>query len=320
MRKHIKTILKLCITAALLGFVLWFNDLTLVFESFTDIPLVVWIAVFVLQAACVIVSALRLSIFMRDFKFRTLLYVRVVSNAYGFVLPGQLAVEGFRAYLLGREEKEYSKPGAAIIVDKIVGILALLVLGVAGLLLSRNIGWEYAVVFSAVGIVLVMFLFSLSFSFFRDSINKLLGFLARKTGKLGKVFDFLIQVMEYWQFYIKNKRSLVLNFIYGVVYQLLCISISVLFTYGVGAGIHVADWLWIHAVISIALILPITIGGMGIREAGLVGLLGFIGIASEQALAVSFGLMTLLLVQAIVGFGIEFGVTLLRTKKEDNSL
>jgi len=95
-----------------------------------------------------------------------------------------------------------------------------------------------------------------------------------------------------------------------LVFQLLCVVIGVLFTFGVGAGFYFVDWLWIHAIIAIALILPITLGGMGVREAGMIGFLGLVGVSSEQALAVSFGFLTLYLVQAIVGVGLEAGKVL----------
>jgi hypothetical protein len=310
MKKNIKTMIKLGITVVLLGYILWSSDLAMIFERFLEIPLIIWVAALILQTSSMFISTLRLSLFLPDFKFRRLLFVRLVSNAYGFILPGQLAVEGMRAYLLGKEGKEYSQPGAAVIVDKIIGIIAILSVGIVGLLITRSISRELIFAFCVCGSVLILFLLSLNFAGVRGTIVRLLTFLSRKTGKLGKVFSFSIQVLDHWQNYIKNKRLLIKNFIFGVLFQLLCIFMGILFTYGVGAGIHIIDWLWIHAILAIALILPITIGGIGIREAGLIGLLGLIGVSAEQALAVSFGLLTLNLIQALIGIGLEIGMTL----------
>jgi hypothetical protein len=319
MNKVIKTILKLCITTALLGYILWTNDLALVFERFVEISPVIWIAVFIMQILAVLISAFRISIFIKDLDLRTSLYVRLVSTAYGFILPGQIAVEGLRAYLLGKEGKEYSQPGAAVMVDKIVGIIVLLVLGVAGMLFSRNVGWDVAVTFCIAGIALILFLFSLNLTFIRNAVSKLLLFLAQKTGRLGKVFSFFIKLLEYWQINVGNKRLLFTNFIYGVLFQLLSASIGAALTYGVGAGFYFSDWLWINAIITIALILPITLGGMGVREAGMIGLLGLISVAPDRALAVSFGFLTLYLFQVIVGFGLEIIVTLRKSKSSVNA-
>jgi hypothetical protein len=306
--------LKLCVTIALLGYILWVNDIILVLDSFIGISPIIWMSVLILYVFCVLISVLRLSVLLQGIRFRTLLYVRLVSGAYEFVLPGQLAVEGMRAYLLGKEEKEYSQPGAAVLVDKVVSIIALLLLSMVGLIATEIVGWRFTIVFCIVGVTLVTILFLLNVNFVKRSIHSVLMLLSRKIRILNKVISFVLQVIEHWQTYIKNKRLLVRSFIYGILFHLLCSFVGVLFTHGVGVGFNTFEWLWFHAVLTIALILPVTIGGMGVREAGMIGLLGLIGIVPEQALAVSFGFLALHLLQAIVGIGLEVSVTLRGSK------
>jgi len=105
------------------------------------------------------------------------------------------------------------------------------------------------------------------------------------------------------------------NFILCLLFQLPISLNGALFTNDVGVGFFFFDWLWIHAVLTLALMLPLSLGGMGIREFGLIGLLGLIGIGSEQALAVSFGFLTLQIIQALTGLGTIFVVSLQKAKK-----
>ena len=58
-----------------------------------------------------------------------------------------------------------------------------------------------------------------------------------------------------------------------------------------GIVINFVDWCWIVAILSLALFLPISIGGIGVREASLVGTLGLFGVTTERALAFSFTLL-----------------------------
>ena len=316
---RVKTILKICVTIALLGYILLANDVPLVFKYLTAISPFIWIVIFIFFAVSILITVIRTSLLLPGYTKRTLLYIRIVSSAYGFILPGQLAVEGLRAYLLGKGENAYSKPGAAIVVDKIVSLLALLVTGLIGLILTNKISKSYVIAFCAIGITLILFLFSFNFSFVRKRADDLLLLLSRKNGKPGKVTTFFTQLLDYWQGYASNKILLLKSFMYGILFHLIAVFIGILLTYGVGAGLNAIDWLWINATVSIALLLPITLGGLGIREAGMIGMLGLIGIKSEQALAVSFGFLSLLLIQAVVGFGIEIVITLKRAKTpEDN--
>jgi hypothetical protein len=73
------------------------------------------------------------------------------------------------------------------------------------------------------------------------------------------------------------------------------------FAHELGVRIHFADWCWLFGLISIATMLPFTIGGIGLREGSFVGALALFGVAAEQALALSLAVFGLLLAGAMVG-------------------
>jgi len=300
-----------------MGYVIITNDLRMAFVYFSQIPLVVWLVVFLLTCVAVSIGVVRTKLFLVNHSFMTLLRVRLISTAYSFILPGQMAAEGVRAYLLGKEDNNYGQSSAAVGLDKLIGVISLLVLGVVGLIVTRSLEWSIVITLTVFLVGLLSVILVLNITPVYTKIHGVLAFLSKKTGKIGKGFAFALRIAESWQGYVNNKRLLLKNFAYGLFFQFFVAIICMLLTYGVGAGFYFFDWLWIHAMLTFVLLLPVSLGGMGIREGSLVGLLGFIGVEAEQALAVSFGFLAVQLAQAAAGFGFEIWATLQKRKSHE---
>ena len=71
-----------------------------------------------------------------------------------------------------------------------------------------------------------------------------------------------------------------------------------------------ADLCWIFGIVSIAILIPLTVGGIGVREGTFIGLLGQLGVPSEKALVLSLSIFTLQVflsvIGGILGFGMDF--------------
>jgi glycosyltransferase 2 family protein len=63
----------------------------------------------------------------------------------------------------------------------------------------------------------------------------------------------------------------------------------------------------VYAGVSLLVLLPITVAGLGLREGGYVGLLGLFGVGAADALSLSFVLFAYALCGAFVGFLVEMG-------------
>ena len=303
----LKIILKLCVALFLLSYIVITNDIARVFEYFFSISPLIWLIFIVLYIVQVAVLTERLSLFFPEHNWFRLMYIRLISIAYGFVLPGQLAVEGVRAYLLAKNGDGYGHSGAAIMVDKLLSMIALLILGLVGLWYTDTLGYAMLYVFFISCVVLMLLLFALCFQSFYDTVANLLSYIAKKVGRFGKLFELLIRMAEHWRTFVSNKFLIFKCFLYGVLFQLVCAVIGALLTYGIGASFNLLDWLWIQALVTFVLMLPLSLGGIGVREGSLIGLLGLIGVDVEQALAVSFGLLALTLLQAFTGVCMGIG-------------
>lgn len=72
-----------------------------------------------------------------------------------------------------------------------------------------------------------------------------------------------------------------------------------------GLEISLLSLVWIRSLVFLLTLIPLTIGGLGVRELGFVGLLGLIGINSHEALAFSAVNFAFQIAVALLGAAIE---------------
>lgn len=81
------------------------------------------------------------------------------------------------------------------------------------------------------------------------------------------------------------------------------------FAIAVGINVDFLTVLWIRAALSLILLLPVTVAGLGVREASLVGLGALIGLDSVTAVTWSFAILAGTLTVAAVGGLVEASAT-----------
>src|SRR4051812_47649300 len=67
----------------------------------------------------------------------SLIKATLIGQFYAVLLPGQIASEAMKAYRLGQGRRDAEQVAASVIVDKITGLLALMLLGFLGLYVAR---------------------------------------------------------------------------------------------------------------------------------------------------------------------------------------
>ncbi|MCP9455888.1 MAG: flippase-like domain-containing protein [Nitrospira sp.] len=257
----------------------------------------------------VVVSAAKWKVLIPQYPLRQLLRLNLVGQFYSLVLPGQIAGEAVKAYRLGKGKKDAEAVAASVILDKVTGLLSLLLLGLAGIhisVLQLPSSMSIGLTLVLGGILVLLALLRLPLL-----SRPLLSFLRALTDRHEKFRRPAIQLqcfVESWIVYLKRPAHLTGSICVGFCYQLVHISIILLLAWKFGVTIAVPDWLWIFAMISVTVLLPITIGGIGVREGAFVGILGKLGVAPETALAISFTIFGLQILGALTGFILEVTV------------
>ena len=313
-----KTIAKIVFSAAALYFLFRKCDWAQLFSTLKNAN-----ALYILLALAVVelthvVGAARWRLLCPKAKFFSLFKLVFISRLYSTVLPGQLFGEAAKVVYISQSNPEITaeEATASVVVDKIVGLIGLLLVGIGGALfgvsaLNRTITVWFAVCALALALCVIL----PAFAPISRLIHRVLDALKRRFPKTGGFIERLRLFLTSWQAYLKTPLVLGASVLMGCLFQFLSTVGMMLLGRAVGIQVALADWCWIFAVLSVALLLPVSFAGLGVREGTLVGFLGALGAASELALSASLLSLFIQILDSLIGGAFAlFDPTLKRQK------
>lgn len=308
MKRYLSSLIKILFTAGLLWWFLSRSNFTYAWQLLTSLAWPLFLLAILLNFLALIVNSVKWRLLLPDFSWLTLFRTNLIGQYYSTLLPGQLAGEAAKAYLLGGEQQQIHRVTASILVDKITGLLGgVFIVGIFGLLFTKqNLPVAWLTVFLIAGISLTGLLIIVRISYFYEIIFRIINYF-RQHFKWGASFwTFLIKLMDFWRCYAGQSYVLITSILLGIVYQFISILMTLILADQIGLTVSFVDWCWIWAVLSLVLLLPITIAGLGLREGTLIGILGLLGVLPAQAIALSLSLFGVQIIIAFVGGVLEF--------------
>jgi uncharacterized membrane protein YbhN (UPF0104 family) len=282
MKKNIIFLLKIAFSLSLLGWFISHNDVHALFRQFLSLSPFILIISILIDLLEVVIDTWQWQVIIPQHSFINLLKANFVSKYYGLVLPGQIAGEvGKVLYLRKLGEKSTEDIIASVAVDKVTGLVGgVFFLGAIGAFgasfeLPAYLSWLFVLGF--VGSVALFFISR------HNALNRLNAFVRNVTF-----------------------RQAVYATAIGALYQMISVITVMIIAAGLGITIGFFDWCWILALLSVILLVPVSFGGLGIREASLVGLLSLFSVSAPAALTVSLCLFALQAILAAVGFFLTF--------------
>lgn len=282
---------KFIVSAALLYVVLRRLELDLVFDALGRLDVSTLLTAAALYILAHGLNGLKLQMVMPGRSLPDLIRYTFVALYYGTVLPGQLLGDAVKAYRLVRPGDDGASVVAAVVVDKITGLAALLLItGLALLIDPRGFPAAFpALSFALLAGLILALVLPLVIPQFPSALDNALGrFLRAWHAAVG----------EWW--------PLVGSFITGIAFQVLVVIVVAYLGTGMGISLTFSAWVAVVGLVSLVLLLPITVAGIGLREGGLVVLLGFVGVASADAVALSFVMLGFTLFGAVIGAIADF--------------
>ncbi|MCA0199321.1 MAG: flippase-like domain-containing protein [Proteobacteria bacterium] len=236
------------------------------------------------------VNAVKLQVFLPDLSLWQSWRFTMIGVLYGVALPGQLAGDAVKAVRLARMQKggDISAILAAVAVDKIVGIFALLVL------VALAIGID-ATTFDQPVIAATVLALGGAIAILAGAI------LLPVPAWLGRFGPSLAA----WRRASMQPGRLSYALLLGLMFQALCVAITALVGMRLGIDLPIAGWTVVVGFSSIVLLVPISIAGIGVREASLVGAIGYLGGPEAGAFALSLVLLGLTVIGAVAGLIID---------------
>lgn len=301
MREKLTTLLKLLVSLALTVFVFTRVDLAAVTAQLAAARLGPALSALVFYLLAIAVNAAKWQVLLRaqgiHVPFGALLQMQFVGFFFNNFLPANVGGDVMRSYTLARYTDRLTAAAVSVVVDRIVGLLAYMSSAVAAAFVLVSVLGRRDL--EAVEGVAALALAVLAIGFGVLLSRRLRALLAR-------LFDrrFLRPLAPIWQgisdalnAYRFRYSALAAAFGVGLLGILCTTLVNWALSQAVGGLMSLPAILLFNPLIALVLMLPISIGGLGLNQAAYPFFYGLGGVPADHAVAVS------VLMQAIIVTG-----------------
>ena len=193
------------------------------------------------------------------------------------------------------------------LMDRILGLTSILMMGLVALSITPNfaISLNTKIFISVIAILVpvgLLFLFS-------DYMPRLTNFVSQKLHK-GKFTAFILTVVSTLHEYRLKRPRVLIALILSIIAQYFIIVSYILVGLSLDINLSIAIYFIIIPMVFLATSLPISVGGLGVREGVIVSLFRLFNVDTQAAIALSFLYFAIILVISLPG-----GLVLLSNKK-----
>ncbi|NLB55287.1 MAG: flippase-like domain-containing protein [Lentisphaerae bacterium] len=242
--------------------------------------------------------------------FPRLLKSYLVGTFFNLFLPSSIGGDAYRIYSIGRHTEKMSQSFASVFIDRLSGFLALGIIGlIASIIeLSRSDGLKLILVPAALLIALataVVIAFNPPFA--RSIFNT---FRLNKIVRLNSLFE---KSLNSFTVYRNKPKMLVKIMILSFVFQMIAACSIFILSKSIQLEIPLAMFFIYVPIITVLEAIPLTIFGLGFRDAGYSMFFKHVGIAEFEKTAAA---MCLLYVASTLLYSMIGGVIFLLERAE----
>jgi len=271
--KIIILLIKVLVSGGLLYAVVSKTGIDRVLSTLRGINIPSFIFAVLIYMVTIYISTIRWRLLLHEkFGMKRLVSLYFIGSFFNHLLPGIIGGDAVKAYYLYRDTGRGSSAVASVFMDRYIGFTALMLVG----LTAFPFGFSY---FRGSYIEWVLPLIVLLFvagSFFVFGL------------RIGRGIKLLSGFYDYFTLYKEKKTVIVKTLLLSLIIQTLVIFAVYVLSLGLKVDVPLLPLFIFIPVISTIASLPISISGIGVREASFVLLFGFLGISPVQATAVSF--------------------------------
>ena len=302
-----KQIIKILISAALIVILCFNIDFAFVIDEIGKMTSSFFIRLMLLYIVIMALAIVKWRILLPSVSFVPFIKAYLYGGLFMVILPGQVFGEAAKIAAFGKYTKQVDKSISTVLIDKITGILALLITGLFGLVFSRGeAGGAFALVFGACMAAVLAILLLLRFGKVKDALCSIARLPQKMTPKFEKVSVHAIALIETWREYLYMPKTLAKSLLVGLLFNAVTILQYYFICAEYAIPVGMIDLCWIMAVVSIAQALPVSLAGIGVRDVSLVTMFAYIGVKAESAVLLSMVILILFIVRALAGAGCMF--------------
>lgn len=200
-------------------------------------------------------------------------------------MPGALGGDIVKTiYSVSDKKTKKSKRIISVVIDRLVGLFSILTFGILALLVS-----QHKLEFNKMYLYGIFLLFVVALILLFNT--KVVLVIERFFGRLKFLQKYTFKIISAWKesvvHYKQNKRKLLYSLLLCIPIHFLSFIIFFIFSKALDIPISFSDLIFVIAIMWLITSLPISIGGMGVRELSLVWLLSMFSVSSEKAVSLS---------------------------------
>ncbi|MBU4152359.1 MAG: flippase-like domain-containing protein [Proteobacteria bacterium] len=297
----VKKLIRYVVTFGLLGFLLSKLDFAALMQATAELNFAAYMVSAVIWFFALAIRAKRWQLFLPEFEFCDLYRLTLVSVYYSSVFAGPIAGDGVKTYRLIQRNREQSQViAASVALENLAYYTAAPLSGLIGLFfVEPPYKSEIAVGLSGAFVLFLGFIFVGQYLRIKAIDNSLQGWLS-------KAVQFLSEFSKTYSDFSRQKKKIFWSISWGVPFHFLCAAVNYVVFAGLGFEVSFLDFCWINAVMAMVLFFPVTVGGFGLREGGMVLLLGLVGLDANSAIAGVLVVFSIQIIGAVIGFLIDY--------------
>lgn len=239
----------------------------------------------------ILMSGQKISLSLKD-----AFYLTFIGYFFNNFFPTAIGGDIAKAYYASRKTNNKAASYAAVLADRLVGLLSCLSIAIIGIIfVGRNFGNN-----RIIWAVVMMFVSSVALFLFVLNRKIAPGLTAvRKKGVLNKIKEKFLKLYTAINFYKHDRPLLVKSYLLAVFMQAGTVVSIYFFILCIGGGIHLLKLFLIIPLVWAVSMLP-SLNGLGVREGAFVYFLkGDIG--AESAFSISILWLGMIIIYSVIG-------------------
>ena len=227
--------------------------------------------------------------------FKILLTFSFTSAFFSIFLPTAYGGDIIRAYDVSKFSNKKLESLASIIVDRGSGALALFLIATVALFFGYNLIQDIRIVLFIIGLLSLITIFII-IVFNKKKIKiitKIIAFVDHK--------DILKNMHGTFQIYRHHRRKSIEILAVSLLAQVIAILYYPLIAYSFGLDVPIVYFLIVIPIILVILMLPISIGGIGVREGAFLFFFKKVGVLPHEAVSIAIVAFGLYIIWGLIG-------------------
>ncbi len=291
MRDKLINLLKIVVSFGLIAFALWLAKPARVFAQLASANLWLVLAALALFTLAIIVNGAKWQILLRAqgvrVPFGAVLQFLYVGFFFNNFLPANVGGDVMRGYGLARYTDRTADAAVSVVVDRIIGLLAYMSSAAVAAIVTVNLTGQHAlqqvewVAFLALAVLVGVFAALLS--------RRLRGLISRvfMLRLLRPLAPFWMKLSDAFNAYRFRYAALAAAFAVALVGIVCTTFMNWCLSQAMGGLMSLPAIFLFNPLIALVMMLPISIGGLGVSQAAYPFFFGLAGVPAEHSLAVS---------------------------------